>query len=181
MIIVPFGIDDPLNARILAESEDKIAGFPRDPLGVMALQSGLGREVVAERLLAMLEAGTIRRIRQTLLATNLAHGALVAWRIEPAQLNAAFDFMFQQDPFSGHVVVRSTDAATPGHVYRLWTTLKVPEGYSLQKHCRLLERLAGLTTVGGGEKAGQALGNHRKVAGQAGRAQEPDRDDRQIG
>ena len=26
--------------------------------------------------------------------------------------NAAFDFMFQQDPFSGHVVLRSTDAGT---------------------------------------------------------------------
>ena len=27
----------------------------------------------------MLRAGTIRRVRQTLLATNLAQGALVAW------------------------------------------------------------------------------------------------------
>jgi hypothetical protein len=39
--------------------------------------------------------------------------------------------MFQQDPFSGHVVLRSTDAATPGAAYRLWTTLKVPQGYSM--------------------------------------------------
>jgi hypothetical protein len=43
--------------------------------------------------------------------------------------------MFQNDPFSGHVVIRSTDGDTPGARYRLWTTLKVPEGYSLRRHC----------------------------------------------
>ena len=41
------------------------------------------------------------------------------------------------DPFSGHVVIRSTDAATPGSNYRLWTTVKVPQGYSIEKHCAL--------------------------------------------
>ena len=41
----------------------------------------------------------------------------------------------KQDPFSGHVVLRSTDASAAGHDFRLWTTLKVPQGYSLQKHC----------------------------------------------
>jgi hypothetical protein len=46
--------------------------------------------------------------------------------------------MFQQDPFSGHVVTRSTDAATPGSAYRLWTTLKVPQGFSRTRHCELL-------------------------------------------
>jgi hypothetical protein len=57
--------------------------------------------------------------------------------------DAAFDFMSQQDPFSGHVVVRSTDAATPGSNYRLWTTLKVPQGYSLAKHAELLLQKVG--------------------------------------
>lgn len=141
---VPFSLTDPVNARILAESEDKITGFQIDPLGTIAQQSGVARAEVVTRLRAMLEAGTIRRIRQTLLATNLAHGALVAWRIEPDRLNEAFDYMFQQDPFSGHVVIRSTDAQTPGHAYRLWTTLKVPEGFSLRKHCQLLQRHLGL-------------------------------------
>ena len=51
--------------------------------------------------------------------------------------------MFQNDPFSGHVVIRSTDANIPGSVYRLWTTLKVPQGYSLQKHCQQLCRFTG--------------------------------------
>jgi hypothetical protein len=32
--------------------------------------------------------------------------------------------MFQKDPFSGHVVIRSTDADIAGARYRLWTTLK---------------------------------------------------------
>ena len=27
-----------------------------------------------------------------------------------------------------------TDGATPGSSYRLWTTLKVPQGYALEKH-----------------------------------------------
>jgi hypothetical protein len=36
------------------------------------------------------------------------------------------------------VVIRTTDAATPGSNYRLWTTLKVPQGYSLQKHAEYL-------------------------------------------
>jgi len=63
------------------------------------------------------------------MATNLAPGALVAWQVPVEKLDAAFDFMFQQDPFSGHVVIRSTDAATPGSNYRLWTTLKVPQGF----------------------------------------------------
>jgi len=91
----------------------------------------------------MLRAGTIRRVRQTLMATNLAEGALVAWQYPPDKLEAAFDYMFQKDPFSGHVVTRSTDAATPGSHYRLWTTVKVPQGYSVEKHCAVLARLTG--------------------------------------
>jgi hypothetical protein len=51
--------------------------------------------------------------------------------------------MFQQDPFSGHVVIRSTDAATPGSNYRLWTTVKVPQGYSIEEHCAFLARMTG--------------------------------------
>jgi hypothetical protein len=77
-------------------------------------------------------------VRQTLLATNLARGALVAWEVPQERLDAAFDYMFQEDLFSGHVVTRSTDAATPGSTYKLWTTLKVPQGYSLAKHCEFL-------------------------------------------
>jgi hypothetical protein len=91
----------------------------------------------------MLQAGTIRRVRQTLLATNLAQGSLVAWQVPDDQLDAAFDYMFQQDPFSGHVVLRSTDSATAGSNYKLWTTLKVPQGFSIQKHCEFLARKTG--------------------------------------
>jgi len=91
----------------------------------------------------MLEAGTIRRVRQTLLATNLAHGALVAWRIPPERLDDAFEYMSKGDPFSGHVVIRTADAATPGSAYRLWTTLKVPQGYSLDAHAAFLRERVG--------------------------------------
>jgi hypothetical protein len=87
----------------------------------------------------MLAAGTIRRIRQTLMATNLAPGALVAWRIPNERIDAGFDFMWKDDPFSGHIVIRSTDGNTPGSAYRLWTTLKVPQGFSMTAHCDLLQ------------------------------------------
>jgi hypothetical protein len=57
----------------------------------------------------------------------------------PAErLDEAFDFMWREDPFSGHIVIRSTDGATPGSAYRLWTTLKVPQGFSMTDHCNFL-------------------------------------------
>ena len=140
---VPIDFKDAVNARILAVSEDRLQGFQRDPLGEIARQSGVELPVVMERIRAMLRAGTIRRVRQTLLATNLAQGALVAWQVPQEKLEAAFDYMFQQDPFSGHVVIRSTDAATPGSHYKLWTTVKVPQGFSLQKHCEFLAKHTG--------------------------------------
>jgi hypothetical protein len=129
---------DPVNARILSVSEDKIGGFVRHPFAEIAQRTELPLATVLERIREMLEAGTIRRVRQTLLATNLASGALVAWKVPPDKLDAAFDFMFQEDPYSGHVVIRSTDAKIPGEAYKLWTTVKVPAGFSLDAHCRVL-------------------------------------------
>lgn len=140
---VPIEHHDPINARILAVSEDKIAGFVREPFLEIAERSGVDFDTVVERIRAMLAAGTIRRVRQTLVATNLAVGALVAWRVPEEKLNSAFDFMFGQDPFSGHVVIRSTDAQTAGSDYRLWTTVKVPAGASLERHCELLAARVG--------------------------------------
>jgi hypothetical protein len=139
----PIAHTDATNAKILAISEDRIQGFVRDPIGEIAERSGLDAGTVVERIRAMLRAGTIRRVRQTLMATNLAEGALVAWQFPADRVDAAFDYMFQQDPFSGHVVIRSTDAATPGSNYRLWTTVKVPQGFSINKHCAVLARITG--------------------------------------
>lgn len=141
--LIPAELSDPINAKILEVSEDQLQGFQRDPMGEIARLSGVERVQVIARIQAMLRAGTIRRVRQTLLATNLAQGALVAWEIEPEKVDVAFDYMFQKDPFSGHVVVRSTDPATPGSQYRLWTTLKVPQGYSMVRHCEFLRSQTG--------------------------------------
>ena len=141
--MIPTEHHDPVNARILAVSEDKISGFPREPFQEISRLSGVDLPTVLERIRAMVEAGTIRRVRQTLLATNLAEGALVAWKVPAEKLDAAFEFMFREDPFSGHVVIRSTDAKIPGEAYKLWTTLKVPAGQSLDEHCRLLMSLTG--------------------------------------
>ncbi len=140
---VPVWIDDPTNAAILAISEDRLQGFQLDPFGAIAERSGVDVATVLERVVAMLRSGTIRRVRQTLMATNLAAGALCAWQVPPERLDAAFDWLFREDPFSGHVVIRTTDAAVPGANYRLWTTLKVPQGFSLEKHAAFLARTIG--------------------------------------
>jgi len=141
--MLPVEHNDPVNARILAISEDKIEGFVRDPFEEIARRSGVDVDAVMARIAAMLRAGTIRRVRQTLLATNLADGALVAWKVPENKVDAAFDWMFQRDPFSGHVVLRSTETATAGSDYKLWTTVKVPHGFSLQGHCELLANKVG--------------------------------------
>jgi hypothetical protein len=135
---IPVETTDAINAAILSVSEDKIQGFMPNPLGAIAAQSGIPIETVIERIGAMLRAGTIRRVRQTLMATNLAPGSLVAWQVPEEKLQSAFDWMFQNDPFSGHVVIRTTDAPIAGARYRLWTTLKIPQGYSMDKHCEWL-------------------------------------------
>ena len=141
--MLPVEHNDPINAKILAISEDKIEGFVREPFLEIARRAEVGVETVVARIAAMLRAGTIRRVRQTLLATNLADGALVAWKVPPQKIDAAFDWMFQRDPFSGHVVLRSTDTLTAGSEYKLWTTLKVPHGFSLQRHGELLAEKVG--------------------------------------
>ncbi|MEX0774858.1 MAG: Lrp/AsnC family transcriptional regulator [Phycisphaeraceae bacterium] len=141
--VIPIAIDDPVNAAILRVSEDRIAGFHVRPFEQISRLSGIELPMVLERIAAMLAGGTIRRVRQTLLTTSLAPGSLVAWQVPDERLTTAFDWMFQRDPFSGHVVIRTTDSATAGSRYRLWTTLKVPQGYSMDKHCRLLMRQTG--------------------------------------
>src|SRR5438876_4505008 len=141
--MLPVEHNDPINEKILAISEDKIEGLLREPFQELAERSGVPADVVMARIAAMLRAGTIRRVRQTLLATNLADGALVAWKVPEKKIDAAFEFMFQRDPFSGHVVLRSTDTLTAGSEYKLWTTVKVPHGFSLQQHCELLVKKVG--------------------------------------
>jgi hypothetical protein len=144
-VAIPTQTTDEINSRILRVSEDKIQGFLPDPLGEIARQSELPLEIVIERIQAMLRAGTIRRVRQTLMATNLAPGALVAWQVPEEKLQSAFDWMFGNDPFSGHVVIRTTDAPIAGARYRLWTTLKVPQGFSMERHCEFLMQKTGAT------------------------------------
>ena len=141
--MLPVEHNDLINASILAISEDKIEGFVREPFEEIARRSGVGVDVVMARIAAMLRAGTIRRVRQTLLATNLAEGALVAWKVPEDKIDSAFDWMSQRDPFSGHVVLRSTDTVSAGSDYKLWTTLKVPQGFSLQAHGELLAKKVG--------------------------------------
>jgi DNA-binding Lrp family transcriptional regulator len=132
---------DPVNRQILEVSEDQIRGFVRHPMSEIARRAGVDARTVIERIRAMLEAGTIRRVRQTLLATNLAQGALVAWKISEGRVESAFRFIAQRDPFSGHVVIRNSEEGSSE--WRLWTTLKVPAGFSVEAHCQYLGKQIG--------------------------------------
>jgi DNA-binding Lrp family transcriptional regulator len=142
----PIAFDEPTNARILAVSEDQLSGFQPTPFTTIAERADLPIETVLERIRAMLAAGMIRRVRQTVQATSLAPGALVAWEVPNDKLDSAFRYMVDEDPFSGHVVIRSTDPSSPGAQYKLWTTLKVPQGFSMDKHCQVLMQKTGATT-----------------------------------
>jgi hypothetical protein len=124
---------DPINRAILEVSEDQIRGFVRDPFGEIARRSGIDVETVIGQIRAMLRGGTIRRVRQTLTATNLAQGALIAWQVPEERLEGAFEWVAANDPFSGHVVIRSGENGPTS--WRLWTTLKVPTGFSMDNHC----------------------------------------------
>ena len=134
--VVPTSPKDEINRTILEISEDQIRGFVRNPIAEIAYRSGLNTAIVAERVQAMLKTGVIRRVRQTLQATNLAQGALIAWKITPEKAAAGFDFIADEDPFSGHVVIRRSEFGATD--WPLWTTLKVPAGFSIEKHCDYL-------------------------------------------
>lgn len=133
--------------KILAIAEDQLSGFQVRPFDEISARCGVPVEVVLARLRCLLATGTVRRIRQTLLSTSLADGALVAWHVPEARLEAAWEWLRQNDPFTGHVVLRSCDNPTaPGADYRLWTTLKVPTGSNtVAGHCRLLMPHIGAT------------------------------------
>ena len=137
-------LSDPTNRQILSVSEDTLAGFHRDPIGEIADRSGVPADTVIERIRALLGAGVIRRVRQTLLTHNLAEGALVAWRVPEHRLDDAFSMMSANDPFTGHVVIRRAETPGPGTDYRLWTTVKVPRGYSPARHCDFLKTYTGV-------------------------------------
>ena len=137
----------PTDLQILAVAEDQLTGFYSRPFDEIAARCGLTADIVLERLRELLASGAVRRIRQTLLSTSLADGALVAWRVPEERLEAAWEWLRLNDPFTGHVVLRSCDnPSAPGADYRLWTTLKVPTGSNtVEGHCRILMQHIGAT------------------------------------
>src|SRR5260370_24300429 len=46
--------------------------------------------------------------------------------------------MIRKERFSVHVVDRSTDSKSDGNEYKLWTTIKVPQGFGLERHTNIL-------------------------------------------
>ena len=134
-----------LDIRILAVAEDCIKGFHRRPFEAISAACGVAEPVVRQRLRALLEQGRVRRVRQTLLSTSLAEGALMAWKVPEDKLESAYDWLLENDPFTGHIVIRRCDdPQAPGADYRLWTTLKVPAGRgTVEAHCRAVARYIG--------------------------------------
>ncbi len=131
-------LDDPTNVAILRIAEDQLQGFQREPFAVIAERSGVPEAEVIHRLRELLVSGVVRRIRQTLVTTNLAAGALVAWQLPAGEEDAVFDRLRDEDPFTGHLVLRRAEPGSPGEEYQLWTTVKVPPGHSLEAHVGLL-------------------------------------------
>jgi hypothetical protein len=109
------------------------------------------------RIAAMLRAGT-HRVRQTLLATN-RDGALVAWKVTPEDDNA-LDWMFSA------IVLWTRRLAFDRHGQRrtiaLWTTVKMPHGFSLQQHCSCCRKVDAKHFVHAGENFRSALVIRRK-------------------
>ena len=132
-------IADPLNRRILAVAEDQLRGFYERPFAAIGERCGLPEETVLARLRSMLSSGAVLRLRQILPSTALTQGCLIAWQAPEANLDAAFDWLREHDPATGHIVIRQAgDPAAPGADYRLWTTLKLPIEADLAAHCRHL-------------------------------------------
>ena len=91
----------------------------------------------------MLEAGVIRRVRQTLMATNLAQGALVAWQIPEDRLNAAFDYMFQQDHSPAISSFARPIRRRPVRTIAFGPPSESAQGFSLAKHAEFLRQQTG--------------------------------------
>ena len=62
----------------------------------------------------------------------------MAWEVGEKKIDAAFDFIVSTRPVFRSRGSRSTDTLTAGSDYKLWTTVKVPHGFSLDEHCGLL-------------------------------------------
>lgn len=137
---------DPINRRILAVAEDRLTGFYETPFAAIAERCGLPESTVLERLRRMFANGSVLRLRQILPSTALTQGCLIAWQVPEHALDHAYRWLIDNDPPTGHVVIRQAgDPTAPGHDFRLWTTLKLPLEADLAAHCAHLAAGIGAT------------------------------------
>jgi len=129
---------DPITARILGSTGERLPGFQRNPMAEIARLTGITQEVVIDRLRACLDGGVLRRIHQAPLASSAADGVLCAWQVPAEQVEAAFDFLFSQDPFTSQVIERHSDNESDEPNFTLWSVLKIPQGFSLNHHAEWL-------------------------------------------
>ena len=140
--VLPTEITDPINARILAVSRTASPGFSTTPS-----PRSRGSPELPARDGARAAAGDARGGHDPPHPPD-AHGheprAGRAGRVAASRRSEARrGVRLPVEGGSRSPATSSsarTDAETPGSVYRLWTTLKVPQGFSMQKHCELLAR-----------------------------------------
>src|SRR3989442_12979370 len=93
--MLPVEHDDPINAKILAVSEDKIEGFVREPFQEIAQRSGVDVDVVMARIAAMLRAGTIRRGCHNFIDKKIAERRLVGCKESQRKIEDARGIHFE--------------------------------------------------------------------------------------
>ena len=131
---------DPTNLRLLAVAEDRLDGFYEQPFRALSERSDIPEAEVRERIIAMMRAGVVRAVRQTVPSSVQGVACLVAWKVASSREKDAFDWLAEHDPATGHIALREPELPSePGADYRLWTTLRLPRADDdLQAHCRRL-------------------------------------------
>ena len=140
---LPVEHNDPINARILAISEDKIDGFVREPFAEIAARAG-----VAGRDRAGANQRDVARGHDAARAADAARDQSRRRRARRLESAAGKNRRGFRLDVAARSVFRPRRAALDrrGHAgseYKLWTTLKVPHGFSLQRHGEILSGIVG--------------------------------------
>ena len=141
--MLPVEHNDPINAKILAISEDKIEGFVREPFEEIARALGRGC-----RCCHGADRRDVARGNDPPRPANFARNQSCRWRAGRVESSGGKDRHRLRLDVSARSVFGSRRAALDrhGHAgsdYKLWTTVKVPHGFSLQQHCELLAKKVG--------------------------------------
>ena len=141
--MLPVEHDDPINAKILAISEDKIEGFVREPFEEIARRSGVDVDVVMAR-----DRGHVARGNDSASPANVARDQSGRRRAGRLESSRGQDRQRIRLDVPTRSVFRSRRLALDRHRHRrlgLQTLddAKGPHGFSLQRHGELLAKKVG--------------------------------------